>query len=449
MATGRRHPIVIASGKDKVRSRATRVELIFADEFFGDTEDAGIHDGTANGGMAAGDWYTWTGADPGGGISAICIKTFPDGIARCLDMFVVEQVIADQIAILFERLLVLYAQIGHLLASWALSLVPVVRRLVLGRGCQYSLLGRAYHAGGLNRDGLWILGAATLGDMMDSTYLQLLGTGAGDANFDSAAPNTVAPKDRRRYTCNFLAPNMLIDFNNHTAAALVDYGIATEEIDTLLISHGHFDHFQPLEIIRFAASLPQPLNIYGNSMVIDALELCRDHVFDEVSGRFVTRHDSYNIETTKLELNTRQAVGGPHVTPMLGNHFMNKPYCIMEQQVFNYLIETERKSIFYGLDSSYLMPQTLAALAGTHLNLAILDATFGPREIDPALSGHLNWAMLDETLNELREAGCVDEDTVVVAAHLSSASIDAYDEVAQVQAKKGITLAYDGLVLPL
>jgi phosphoribosyl 1,2-cyclic phosphate phosphodiesterase len=285
--------------------------------------------------------------------------------------------------------------------------------------------------------------------MMDPTYLQLLGTGAGDANFDSADPENVPQKDRRRYTCNFLAPNTLIDFNNHTAAALVEYGIDPGLIETLLISHGHFDHFQPLEIIRFAATLPHPLKIYGNSMVIDALELCRDHVFDETSGRFVTHQDPCNIETTKLELNVRQTVGGMHVTPLLGNHFMNKPYCIMEQQVFNYLVETTSKSIFYGLDSSYLMPQTFAALADTHLDLAILDATFGPREIDPVTSGHLNWTMLDETLIELRGAGCVDEDTIIVAAHLSSGSIGAYDEVAEEQAKKGITLAYDGLVLPL
>jgi hypothetical protein len=57
--------------------------------------------------------------------------------------------------------------------------------------------------------------------------------------------------------------------------------------------------------------------------------------------------------------------------------------------------------------------------------------------------------MLDETLIELRRAGCVDEDTVVIAAHLSSASVGAYEELAEEQAKKGITLAYDGLVLPL
>jgi len=189
--------------------------------------------------------------------------------------------------------------------------------------------------------------------------------------------------------------------------------------------------------------------VYGNSMVVDALEFCRESVFDEESGRFVARQGSYNLETTRLALGSRTAVGGARVTAVLGNHFMNKPYSIMEQQALNFLVEAGGKKMFYGLDSSYMIPQTLALLAGTHLDLAILDATFGPLEIDPAKSGHHNWAMLDETLAELRAAGCVDEDTVIVADHLSIGSIGPHDQVADEQAPKGIALAYDGLTLPL
>lgn len=284
---------------------------------------------------------------------------------------------------------------------------------------------------------------------MSGPYFQFLGTGAGDANFGVADAAGLSPKDLRRFTCNFLPPNMLIDFNDHTPGALDAYSIDPASIEYLLISHGHFDHFQPLEIIRFAASLPHPLKVFGNSMVIDALELCRDTVFDEASGRFVTHQEPYHLETTKLVLGQQVTVGGVRVTPLLGNHFMNKPHNIMEQQVFNYLVDTGDKSIFYGLDSSYMMPQTMALLAGKHLDLAILDATFGPRQIDPVTSGHLNWAMMNETLAELRAAGCVDEDTIIVADHLSTASVGPHDQGAEQLADKGITLAYDGLILPL
>lgn len=285
--------------------------------------------------------------------------------------------------------------------------------------------------------------------MSESCYFQFLGTGAGDANFGVPDTGPVSPKDLRRYTCNYLAPDLLIDFNNHTSGALEEYGIDPSSIEHLLISHGHFDHFQPLEIIRFSASLPHPLKVYGNSMVVDTLEFCRENVFDEESGRFVTPQGPYNLETIELAPGSRTAVGEVQVTAVAGNHSMNKPYNIMEEQALNFLVEVEGKKVFYGLDSSYMIPRTLALLTGTHLDLAIMDATFGPLKIDPAKSGHHNWAMLDETLAELRAAGCIDEETVVVADHLSCGHVGPHDEVAEEQESKGVILAYDGLTLTL
>ena len=285
--------------------------------------------------------------------------------------------------------------------------------------------------------------------MNESRDFQFLGTGAGDANFSSPDAADVPEKDLRRYACNYLSPDLLIDFNEHTAGALAEYGIALESIEYLLVSHGHYDHFQPLEIIRFAESLPHPLKVFGNSMVVDALGFCRDNVFDDTSGRFVTRQGPYNLETVKLTIGNQIPVGGARVTPVLGNHYMNKPYCIMEQQALNFLLQIGGKTLFYGLDSSYMVPETLALLAGTHLDVAIMDATFGPLEIDPVLSGHHNWCMLDETLAELRTAGCIDEDTTIVADHLSVRHVGPHDQVAGEQALKGIALAYDGLTLPV
>jgi phosphoribosyl 1,2-cyclic phosphodiesterase len=291
--------------------------------------------------------------------------------------------------------------------------------------------------------------------MSSPPFLQILGSGAGDANFGTPDAADLPLKDQRRYTCNFLAPDVLIDFNEHTPGGLAAYGIEPAAIKHLIISHGHYDHFQPLEIMRFAAALPHPLKVYGNGMVIDSLELCRDTIYDEDSGRFVRHEELFHLELARLTLGEAVDAGGVTVTPLLGNHYMNKPYCIMEQQSLNFLIEvpgspgTDPRKIFYGLDSSYMMPQALALLARTHIDLAIMDATFGPRQIDPKVSGHHNWIMLDETLDDLRAAGCIDDATVIVAAHLSCGNIGVHDEIAPEQAARGITVAYDGLRLPL
>jgi len=285
---------------------------------------------------------------------------------------------------------------------------------------------------------------------MDETrYIQLLGTGAGDANFGT--PNSVGlpTRDVRRHACNYMAPDMLIDFNQQTPGALDEFGISRRAIKHLFVSHGHYDHFQPREILCFAESLPQPLVVYGNTMVRDALDFCRCNEFDQESGRFAARQATFNIETTVVTPGMVVKAGDTTVTTVLGNHFINKPYCIMEQQALNFLVEVAGKTVFYGLDSSYMLPATLEMLSGSHFDVAILDATFGPLDIDPLKSGHLNWKMLDETIAELRDAGCIDDETVIVADHLSTNNVEPCHEVAEKLAEKGITLAYDGQKLAL
>ena len=49
--------------------------------------------------------------------------------------------------------------------------------------------------------------------MSSPPFLQILGSGAGDANFGTPDAADLPLKDQRRYTCNFLAPDVLIDYD--------------------------------------------------------------------------------------------------------------------------------------------------------------------------------------------------------------------------------------------
>jgi phosphoribosyl 1,2-cyclic phosphate phosphodiesterase len=285
--------------------------------------------------------------------------------------------------------------------------------------------------------------------MSQQIRLLLLGTGAGNANFGTPASTNLPEKDVRRYVSNFLAPDILIDFNHQTPAALNTFKVDEKSIRHLLVSHGHFDHFQPTEILRFADSLPHPLAVYGNTMVRNALEFCKSNSFDKESKRFVALESPFNIEMNVLAPGMTTSAGRAQVTAVQGNHFMNVPYSIMEQQSLNFVIEMDGKTLFYGLDSSYLLPATVKTLSGFRFDIAVLDATFGPLEIDPVKSGHLNWQMLDETIAEMRELGCLDDETILVADHISTDHVGPYDEIADALLLRRITLSYDGLELVL
>lgn len=278
-------------------------------------------------------------------------------------------------------------------------------------------------------------------------FIKFLGTGAGDANYGNLDSADLPPKDVRRYVCNYLSPDILIDFNHQTPAALDTFDIDRNLIKHLLVTHGHYDHFQPVEILRFAESLPHPLAVYGNTMMRDAFDFCRDNAYDPGPGRFVAQQCPFNIDMNVMTLGMPTTVGRAKVTAVLGNHFMNKPYSIMEQQALNFVIEVDGKTIFYGLDSSYVLPETLKMLSRFRFDIAILDATFGPLEINPVKSGHLNWKMLDETIAELRDAGCFTQNTIMVADHISVKNVEPYDKIAGKLSDKGITLVYDGMTL--
>lgn len=282
--------------------------------------------------------------------------------------------------------------------------------------------------------------------------LLFLGTGAGDFQAldddDHTAPHVVAARRRggrnlRYASACLLAPDILIDC--HDTRQLKRFCGGTGAIRYLLITHGHWDHFQPLAVLELAASLAQPLHVYGTPVIGAALAFAAEHTWDAERGRFQRRDHTPNLHFHSLGHGDGMAVGNARVTAVRASHMLDKPRLLIEQPALNYIIEQDGVAVFYGLDSSYLLPETLDCLADFRLAAAVLDATFGDRQIDPALSGHMNFAMVSETVEQLRAAGVLDDTSTIIASHLSLAAIPPHDEVEADLARRGITLAYDGM----
>jgi ribonuclease BN (tRNA processing enzyme) len=214
----------------------------------------------------------------------------------------------------------------------------------------------------------------------------------------------------------------------------------------LLITHGHWDHFQPLAVLELAAGMSQPLQVYGTPVIGAALAFAAEHVWDAVQGRFHARTETPNLCFHSVDHGACFEVGQVRVTPVRASHMLDKGRLLIEQPALNYLVEQDGVTVFYGLDSSYLLPETMKLLAGLHLDAVVLDATFGDRDIDPAQSGHMNFAMVAETVSELRAAGAINDDTATIVSHISLASVPPHDEIEADLASRGITLAYDGMV---
>jgi phosphoribosyl 1,2-cyclic phosphate phosphodiesterase len=290
--------------------------------------------------------------------------------------------------------------------------------------------------------------------MADPNIIQFLGTGAGDF-FDNHARDCnegyciqarhAGGKSIRQASSLFVAPDVLIDFN--TEKQIQTFGIDRDCIRHLLITHPHFDHFQPVEILDVINRQTDSFTVYGPSSVIDTLAFQNVYRRDTLTGRFTTIEPTQSLQTQVIGHSKSFNMGEIKVTAVWANHLMNLEDTNIMGQALNFILERGNKTLFYGLDSSCVLPGTMEILSAFRLDIVVFDATFGHLEIDPRTSGHLNFKMLDETVAQFRQAGILKENAVIVASHISLHNVEPHDQIVAELAAKGITLAYDGMRL--
>lgn len=290
-------------------------------------------------------------------------------------------------------------------------------------------------------------------------FIQFLGTGGGDffSIEDPEANRDYLPRVRElggrnlRWAAQaFVSPDILIDFFDDRQ--IRRFNVPRESIRHVLVTHCHYDHLNPVGLIDLAASLPQPLDVYGTHLVGDSLDFHAAYRWDAESCRFQTHDTKRNWCFHQVKPQQRFQVGDATVTAVQANHSINKglahvPFFPLEHVALNYVIERGGKTIFYGLDSSYTLPLTLDLLRRYRLDVAVLDVTFGQMDIDPAKSGHHNFTMIEETIRELRDAGIIIDETTVIASHMAVSYTKPHDDLVDEARERGITLAYDGMVL--
>jgi phosphoribosyl 1,2-cyclic phosphate phosphodiesterase len=287
-------------------------------------------------------------------------------------------------------------------------------------------------------------------------FIRFIGTGAGDfyeehqrdCDGEHCARARALGGENIRYASSlFVAPDILIDF--HNIVVIRQRGVEPSAIRHLLITHGHFDHFQPTAILDMAESTGRQFTLYGSHGVVQALEFARMYAWNDETLAFDPREGAPLIATHVLQPGDTATVGDATVTAVLAHHMINKQRQVLEQEALNYVIERGGKTLFYGIDTCTVLPRTFEALSQFRFDILVLDGTFGWLEIDLKGTGHHNFPMVEETVNRFRSAGLLAEGAQAVASHISCHHVPPHDEIADKLAERGITLAYDGLELDL
>jgi ribonuclease BN (tRNA processing enzyme) len=179
--------------------------------------------------------------------------------------------------------------------------------------------------------------------------------------------------------------NFLIDCGASSLVALKANQIVLNEIETILITHFHADHFGGIPFFVLDAQLlskrTQPLTIAGPHGLHEWFERVMETSFLGSS----TTKQRFDLSIVELQPNETTRLGGVSVTPFLADH--GDP----TGSFFAYRIEAEGRTVAYTGDTEWT--EELIE-AGRGADLFIAEAYFNDKKV----KNHLDLATLIEHL---------------------------------------------------
>jgi ribonuclease BN (tRNA processing enzyme) len=213
--------------------------------------------------------------------------------------------------------------------------------------------------------------------------------------------------------------NFLIDCGASSLPALKGQGIAREDIDLILITHFHGDHFGGLPFLLLDAQFTRrsrPLVIAGPQGIESKLKLLMEALFENSSKT----EQKFELSVVALEPEETRSFGSVRVTPYPVVHGESGgPFLA-------YRIEAEGRIIAYSADTEWT--ETLIP-AARDADLFVVEAYTWDRMV----KNHLSLATLEAHLPELRPKR-------LVLTHMSDDMLGRLDAIAHMTASDGMIL---------
>lgn len=241
-------------------------------------------------------------------------------------------------------------------------------------------------------------------------------------------------KELRTRTQAIVDGKILIDFPPDTYTHALKYSLQLGQIQHLLVTHSHMDHFFPVELIHrhehFGHNVKGMLHVYGNETVERAF-------YDAVLiDRFKMHPLEEAVRFIKLEPFADFMADGYHITPVLADHDKR-------ENCFIYIIEKDGKCLLYGHDTGINLSQEAWNCIFSHkYDLVSLDATMGKKQID---GYHMGLPDDLTFVKMLEERGCIHHNTIKVMNHFSHNGGMTHEQLEAFGKEHGMIASYDGM----
>ena len=238
-------------------------------------------------------------------------------------------------------------------------------------------------------------------------------------------------KDIRTRSSALIDNKYMIDFPPDTYSHVISNNIDLGSIEQLIITHSHSDHFYPKDLFMrtevFATlNSTKILHVYGNEGVKEKYEIAME---DAKTEGIIEFSEVFPFMSFKA--------GDAIVIPLPADH--NK-----KERCYVYIIESDGKKLLYGHDSGYFPEETWKAIKEHHLDIVLLDCTFGPRDRS---EGHMGFPCNVRVKDRLINQGSADENTKFVITHFSHNGNFLHNQLLELATPYGFEVAYDGIEL--
>lgn len=225
--------------------------------------------------------------------------------------------------------------------------------------------------------------------------------------------------------------NLLIDLGPDIFASCAQLGLSLCQVDYLLITHSHLDHFDPANLklrakpFRLATDLPAMTMVAGPSVWTK---------WDESGGS----DQQAGISRVPI-LPGRSITLGPYSV-----HSVEATHNSRIGDAMNYVIGDGTTTLLYASDSGLYSDPVWKELEGLVFDAVVLEGTIWNR---PSGKEHLNEGDFLLMLERLREIGAVSNQTVVIATHFSHQGAGPHEEIEEKVKRLGGVCAFDGFTM--
>lgn len=232
----------------------------------------------------------------------------------------------------------------------------------------------------------------------------LLGTGAADGWPSAWCPkpcctDLIASSDLRTPTSALIDRRLLIDPGPESPRQAARWNISLAGVTDVLVSHAHHDHLDASFLLHRSWTNDRPLRVVGPKPVIDE---CRRWL----------QPGQTTVQLVELTAGKDVTLGPYRIRALPANHEALG-------EALLYAIAGPDGTVLWATDTGPWARGAKEMLAGTHLDLVLLEETYGERGDLVEDQHHHSLATFGQALADLRAWGNADGDTDCVAIHLS------------------------------